>query len=120
MKTKVLFNLFLLVSLTWLSSCGVPVPADKMDYVGEWQAPNMYLSITADGRVKYKRKKGSMTKSIDAPLQGFDRNDFIVGVGSLKTTFRVDKPPYEDNGQWKMIVDGVTLTRTRKYRSNTI
>ena len=105
--------------LLWLSSCGIPLPADKMNYVGEWRAPGMYLLILADGSVKYKRIKKGFTKSIEAPLQGFDRDDFIVGIGSLKTTFRVDKPPYQENGQWKMVVDGVTLIRVNNLRNQT-
>lgn len=105
--------------LLLLSSCGIPVPADKMDYVGEWRAPQMYLLITADGSVKYKRIKKGFTKSIDAPLKGFSGDNFIVGIGSLKTTFRVSKRPYQDNGRWKMVVDGVTLLRVNNLHKQT-
>ncbi len=91
--------------------CGIQVPADKAQYVGEWQSPGMYLLITQDGSVKYKRIHGGVTRSVTGPLREFRGNDFTVGLPLISTTFVVSRPPYEDNGQWKMVVDGVTLTR---------
>jgi hypothetical protein len=101
-----------LAALLLLAACGTPVPRDKTAYVGEWRSPAMYLVITPDGSVHYKRLKGGGNVSIDAPLQGFRGDDFVVGVGPIHTTFVVTRPPHEENGQWKMVVDGVELTRT--------
>ena len=109
MKT---FKLPLLLILTSLAGCGKPVPAEKSAYVGEWQEKAMYLLITQDGSVKYKRLKGGSTTSIDGPLKGFKGNDFEVGVGPMATTFVVNKPPYQDGDVWKMVVDGQQLSRT--------
>jgi hypothetical protein len=95
-----------------LCACGQPVPPDKLDYVGEWQTKTMYLLITADGSVRYRRLRGGATTSLDGPLKRFERDNFEVGVGPFTTTFSVSKPPYEENGTWKMVVDGVELTRT--------
>jgi hypothetical protein len=72
----------------------------------------MYLLITQDGSVRYKRLKGSMTTSIEGPLKGFNGDNFEAGIGSLATTFVVSKPPYQDGGKWKMVVDDVELTKT--------
>lgn len=72
----------------------------------------MYLLITQDGSVRYKRIQGGATTSVDGPLKGFKGNDFEVGIGPLSTTFVVTKPPHEDDGKWKMVVDGVELVRT--------
>ena len=106
-------NLILsLVIAALLVGCGKPVPPEKLSYVGEWQQPAMYLLITQDGSVKYKRVNGSTTKSIAGPLQGFDGDNFEVGIGPMSTTFVVSKPPYQDGETWKMVVDGVELTRT--------
>lgn len=107
MKSMPVFLLSLL-----LAACGKPLPPEKADYVGYWQGPGMALQITSDGHVRYKRVKGSQTTSIDAPLQGFAGDNFDVGVGSLVTTFVVSTPPHEVNGQQRMVVDGVELTRT--------
>jgi len=95
-----------------LACCGKPVPQEKAAYVGEWQAKNMYLNITADGQVNYKRKDGNTSTSINAPIKEFHGDDFDVGVGPMSTTFKVSKVPYQDGGQWKMVVDGVELARS--------
>jgi hypothetical protein len=72
----------------------------------------MYLLITQDGSIRYKRLKGGASKSIEGPLKGFNGNDFDVGIGPLATTFVVSQPPYQDGDQRKMVVDGVELVKT--------
>jgi len=103
--------LFLLAIV--LCGCGKPVPAEKADYVGEWRAPEMYLLITSDGSVRYERLKGGAQRSITGPLQGFQGDDFSVGLSFLSTTFVVSKPPYKEGDSWKMVVDGVELTKVQ-------
>lgn len=97
-----------------LAACGKPVPADKAAYVGEWQEKAMYLVITQDGSVNYKRLKGGVTTTVSGPLKEFKGNNFEVGIGPASTTFLVSKPPYQDGEQWKMVVDGVELVKTRE------
>ncbi len=106
---KLLLTFVLLVSL---SGCAKPVPPEKSGYVGEWQEKTMSLLITQDGSVRYKRLKGGSSTSVEGPLNGFDGNNFSVGVGPLSTTFVVTRPPYKDGDQWKMVVDGVELVKT--------
>src|SRR5689334_2151604 len=103
--------LVLIPALLILSGCGQEVPQDKAAYVGEWRAQTMSLTLTQEGRVLYKRVKGSGTTSIDAPLRRFEGDNFVVGVPFISTTFEVSKPPYREAGSWKMVVDGVELTR---------
>jgi hypothetical protein len=95
-----------------LTGCGKPVPIEKVDYVGEWQEKTMYLLITQDGSVRYKRIKGGTTSSVEGPLKAFEGDNFSVGIGPMSTTFVVSKPPYQDKGRWKMVVDGLELTKT--------
>jgi len=104
--------LVLLPLLGSLVGCGKSVPQEKASYVGEWQEKAMYLLITQDGSVKYKRMKNSGTTSLDGPLKGFSGNNFEIGVGPMATTFVVSKPPYREGDQWKMVVDGLELTKT--------
>ncbi len=100
-----------------LAACGKPVPPEKSAYVGLWeQEGRMYLLITQDGSVKYERIEGNATRTIEGPLKGFIGNDFEVGIGPASTKFVVDKPPHEAGGKWKMVVDGVELTRTDRGR----
>ncbi|MFC5460017.1 hypothetical protein [Massilia niabensis] len=106
------FKLPLLFVLISLAGCGKPVPPEKAAYVGEWQEKTMYLLITQDGSVTYKRLKAGSTTSVAGPLKAFNGSDFEVGVGPMATTFVVSKAPYLDGNVWKMVVDGQELTRT--------
>ena len=104
--------LVLLALLGSLVGCGKPVPAEKCAYVGEWQDRTMYLLITQDGSVRYKRLRGGASTSVEGPLKGFNGDNFEVGVGPMATTFVVSKPPYQDGDRWKMVVDQVELVKT--------
>jgi hypothetical protein len=94
-----------------LAACARPLPADKSNYAGEWKGGPIHLVITADGRAVYERKQGNMSKKIDAPVKEFNGDNFVVGVGFIKTEFVVTAPPHEEGGVWKMTVDGIELTR---------
>src|SRR4051812_28432551 len=67
---------FLIGGLLALSGCGKPVPVDKKAYVGEWQEKTMYVLITQDGSVRYKRLKGGASTSVEGPLKGFTGDNF--------------------------------------------
>lgn len=95
-----------------LTACGMPVPENKTTYVGEWEGIGMSLTITSDGGVIYERISGTGSTSVRGPLQSFEGDDFSVGLWFLTTTFEVSKPPYQEDGEWKMVVDGVELTRS--------
>ena len=95
----------------FLSACGEPLPKDKLDYAGEWHGAQVYLLITPAGRCVYERRREAGNVSIDAPIQRFEGDSFVVGLGPLTTTFEVSKPPALADGKWKMTVDGVELTR---------
>ena len=102
----------LAAALLLLAACGPqPVPHTKAAYVGEWRSEKMQLVITPDGYVRYERHDGKANTSINAPIQGFDGDNFVVGVGFVKTTFVVSRPPHLEGTTWKMTVDGVELVR---------
>ena len=94
-----------------LLGCAHPVPPARTAYVGEWRSAHMLLVITRDGYVHYVRRGDHGRTSINAPIQGFDGNNFSVGVAFLSTTFVVSQPPHLDGAAWKMTVDGVELVR---------
>jgi hypothetical protein len=112
MKKFALVALLVIAALT-LSACGNPVPPEKSAYVGEWRAQTMGLLITQDGSVVYKRIKGGVATSINGPLRGFEGDDFVVGFPFLSTRFEVSRAPYQEAGKWKMVVDGLELTRVQ-------
>jgi hypothetical protein len=99
----------LLASL--LIACAKPLPEGKTTYAGAWRGGPISLLITPEGRAVYKREEGNMSKSIDAPIKEFKGDNFVVGVAFMSTEFVVSKPPHEEDGAWKMTVDGVELTR---------
>jgi hypothetical protein len=109
MKYKIFTSLILVLLL---SACSNPLPEDRLDYVGEWRSKEMYLLILQDGTVAYERKQNGGTTTVNAPLKEFIGDDFVVGIGFLKTTFEVSEPPTEINGTWQMVVDGIRLVRT--------
>jgi len=89
-----------------------PVPADKLDYVGNWQGKDMQISLTKEGKVKYKLNRPGKQVDLNIELQRFRGKDFEAGALFVTTTFVVSKPPHRDGGKWKMTVDGVELTRS--------
>ena len=118
MKLKTYFVGFLLA--LGLTACGKPIPQDKLDYVGRWEAQQMYVSLTADGTLDYKRKENGISSSVSAPLQGFEGNNFTAGLPFLTTTFVVSKPPYQTAAGWKMVVDGVELTKVQSQQGGNL
>jgi hypothetical protein len=101
----------LLVGLALIAGCSNPVPPEKASYVGHWQNQSVSLLITAEGRVEYRKVRGSTTTSLKAPLKEFSGDNFEAGLGPLSTTFVVSKPPYQEHGVWRMVVDGEVLIR---------
>ncbi len=99
------------LACTLLIGCAKPLPPEKGAYAGDWVAVGMRLTIGQDGKVNYSRQDGSGSAKISAPIKQFDGNNMIVGVGPMATTFVVSTPPHENEGVWKMTVDGVELTR---------
>lgn len=105
-------NWLLVIALAvMLVGCAEPVPENRLDYVGEWRSKEMSLLILTDGSVAYQRLKGGGSTSITGPMQGFDGDDFVVGVLFMTTRFEVSEPPHEVDGEWTIIVDGVRLWR---------
>jgi len=103
--------ILVLASALALAACGKPVPPEKSAYVGQWESPGFSLLIMQDGSVAYERLQKGATRSMSGPLKGFVGDDFEVGIAFISTTFVVSSPPYQEDGKWKMVVDGVKLTK---------
>ena len=105
-------TLLLIALAAFLAGCADPIPTERKDYAGDWRSREMRLLITSDGRCEYERRRdGGGSTSINAPIQRFEGDNFVVGFGVFTTTFVVSRPPRLVGGQWKMTVDGVELTR---------
>lgn len=94
-----------------LASCSKPIPESKLDYVGEWESSEMYLYIGQDGTLSYQRQKNGGSTEINASVSEFIGDDFTTSILFFDTTFEVSQPPYEEFGQWYMVVDGVKLVK---------
>lgn len=116
MSVRAILTLILLAST--LTGCEKPVPASKASYVGLWEAKNMYVDISVGGRLDYQRKDGSYTSKISAPIGEFHGNDFTAGIPFFETTFVVSTPPHQTPAGWKMVVDGIELTRVSANGEN--
>ena len=90
---------------------GQPVPVNKKDFVGYWYGTGMSLLITSDGNLSYERKKDNMSTTVNAPIQEFDSDHFTAGVWIFTTEFKIDRAPYQDGDAWRMVIDGVILTK---------
>ena len=106
------FHSGLIVLIIILSGCGgIDFPDDKMEYIGYWKNDNMFIHIHESGMVNYERQKGLTHTEINMPIKEFEGDDFIVGALFIKTKFVVNKPPYNDNGIWKMTIDSTEVIR---------
>ena len=112
---NIAFILCLLITSCNLGSLkGVSIPADKKELIGSWYSTSMKLNIEKDGHVTYERKSGMSTTSIDGPIQQFNKNTFIVGALGFNTTFVIQVDPHQENGVWKMTVDGEELMKNEE------
>ncbi len=101
------------LALALLGCSGQPLPDDKLDYAGNWEAEGFELMITKGGGVSYERVRDSGARTeINGPIKAWDGDDFSVGILMMTSTFEVSETPHEVDGVWKMTVDGVELTRT--------
>ena len=86
--------------------------AYRAKFVGTWEGDGMRLRIEPGGRVEYERSSGGVNKSLNgASVSEFRRDAFDVSLMGIKTTFKIDKEPTEDNGVWTMTVDGARLKK---------
>ena len=105
-----------LVFAVFLAACsGQPLPADRLNYAGQWESDTVLLVITPNGEVHYRRHEGNNKVNIDAPIKEFQGDNFLVGVGPFTTTFVVSSPPRLVDGKYRMTVDGRELLRTRSF-----
>lgn len=89
----------------------LPVPAEKKAYVGEWLGKDTRINIAKNGQIDYKIKRPNKKVDMSIELVRFNGDSFEAGYGIVTTTFVVSKPPHKVGDKWKMVVDGVELTK---------
>jgi hypothetical protein len=95
-----------------LAGCGGGSALPTPEFVGDWSAPGVNLSIAADGALAWRKvdERGN-SHSVVAPLRSFSPKQFSAGIWLFSTRFKVDQPPVRDGAVWRMTVDGVELIR---------
>jgi hypothetical protein len=84
----------------------------RAKFVGTWEGDGMRLRIEPGGRVEYERSSGAVNTRLNgASVSEFRRDAFDVSLMGMKTTFKIDKAPTEENGKWTMTVDGARLEK---------
>lgn len=119
-------SVFLSLSLVLvLTACGKtnPMLEQHPDYIGNWQSNTDSLKIEKNGQVTYKHNEHQDQKTTDrevsltehsdikASITQFDEHSFEIGQGDLGKSFTVEHAPYQENGQWKMQVNGQIYTK---------
>ncbi len=112
-ESKIMKYLYLvtIISFLFLTGCGEPLSEDKLDYAVLWKGGNVLLEIKNDGSVSYANVRPNNTETIDGPIKEFTDEGFVVGYLFLTKKFKVDKPPYQEDGKWKMVLNGVEMTK---------
>jgi len=103
--TKYLVGLVFITLL--LPNCGKQQPLDEGDliYLGEWSSDDYFIEIAANGYGFCQRRNS-------ASFEGnvFIRNDKIIiqgtGEDGGRHKFDIDEPPFEENGEVTMVLDG--------------
>lgn len=109
---KKLSLLLLIISVIFLSACSKGVPVDKRDFVGFWKSEKVTLSIQVNGSAMYVDKtEAGKTKTTQGNISKFDAEGFVIGLAPFDTRFNVDKPPYQDGADKKMMVNGIELVQ---------
>ena len=123
MKAKTII-LGSMLSLT-IAGCSKtsPLLENQKDYVGKWKNDSSTLIIERNGDAKYSQHlkteakttssdiSTSTSSDIKASLTKLDAQHIQIGEGSMSKEFKVDKPPFEQDGKWKVILDGQIYTR---------
>lgn len=108
---RLILTIAVLFGMLLIAGCTKPIPPEKTSYIGRWQNESVFLLITPEGRVEYRKVRGSTTTSLKAPIKEFVGDSFEAGLGPFSTTFVVSEPPHQEQGVWRLVVDGEVLTR---------
>ena len=82
----------------------------KKDYAGDWEGGGVTLHV-GDDDVNYEKKTGSTTTKYEGKLDHFDGDDIVIKILIADATLKVQSPPAETGGEWKMTVEGTEVTR---------
>ncbi len=59
--------------------------------------------------------KGNIKKSFKGGKTIFTNNQIEIDFLGIKETYKIDKPPYEENGKMKMQLNGLVFEKDNKH-----
>lgn len=86
------------------------VPPPGPEYVGAWEGPGITVTIEPDGQIEVHRRDGADTR-VNMPAKVWTDDAVEIGVGPLSTRYEIQEAPYQKDGTWIMVFDGVQVTR---------
>ena len=104
---KKLFIIFLIAiaSTIVVTSCGskTPLSEENKVFAGKWVSNDgTWLHIYNNGGGDLELSNTSVTRGTTTITD----STLKIGLMGIGTTFSLDEPPYEDDGQWMMELDG--------------
>ena len=106
---KILLPLLFCIALL-LSGCvdKTPLSEEQKSFAGKWVSNDgTWIQVFNDGGGSFELSNSSVTGG-SATLTD---STIVIGLMGLDATFRIDKAPYEEDGVWKMDLDGNTYTK---------
>ncbi|MDM1246206.1 hypothetical protein HX005_02185 [Acinetobacter sp. R933-2] len=100
-----------------------PLLEKNQNYIGEWKSENSTLEIKKNGEIKFSQHlhseqknassdmKSSTISNIKAPLTQLNQQHLHIGEGDLSKDFKINKAPYQQDNEWRLILDGEIYTR---------
>lgn len=113
-------NVFILTCCSIsLVACAKTAPVLKHheNLIGTWTNPNSELIISENGYVSYQtslktekktdnlQEQSQIASNIQAPIVDITYNEIKLGNGIFKTSFNLNKAPYQTNGAWHLTLN---------------
>ena len=98
----------------FLVSCGgierQPLNESQLMYSGTWVAPgDISFTISADGGGSFDFSNSKVTGGNVM----FNDSGFKIGLFGIEKNFIINKGPYDDDGELKMIVNGIKFKKEK-------
>ena len=102
---KKLLATLLIVTTFVISGCvdKSPLSDDNKIYAGKWISNDgTWIQIYNDGGGSFEQSNSKVSGGATAITD----NTIEIGLMGIDATFSINKPPYEENGEMKMQLDG--------------
>lgn len=88
----------------------VATPPPDGSYAGDWRGTGMHLVVTPEGWIRVETQ-GDLSTQFEGPAKSWEGDVIQIGAFGFTTAYRIDEVPYEADGEWRMVVDGIVLVR---------